>query len=97
MRVAGLHVEGGALNQGEAWLARGDQLAEGTPDSAVHGWLAVLRALIAMLRGDVAMARELGERARDIGRRIGDPGVEAMGLNAVGRASILDGQLKEGC
>lgn len=96
MRVAGLHLEAGAINQGEAWIARGDQLAQGKAESPVHGWLAILRSLAAFFRGDAATTREYGEIAHEIGRRVRDPGVEAMGLNAMGRALLMEGRLEEG-
>ncbi len=36
-RVAGLNLEGGALNRALAWLDRGDELVRGKPESLVHG------------------------------------------------------------
>jgi class 3 adenylate cyclase len=95
-RVGHLHLEEGAFNQGTAWISRGEQLVEGQPESAVHGWLAVLRSLTAFFRGDAATTREFGEAARDIGRRVRDAGVEALGINGIARALIMDGRLEEG-
>jgi class 3 adenylate cyclase len=96
VRIAGLHLESGALNQGEAWVTRGEQLMEAKPESAVHGWLAILRSLAAFFRGDAAATREHGAVAQAIGRRVRDPGVEAMGLNGVARALIMEGKLEDG-
>src|SRR5918999_1060636 len=96
MQVAAGYTEDGALNRAEAWLTTGEQLAEGKPESPVHGWLLIVRALVAFFRGDTVTCRELGEQARQLGRRLHDAGVEAMGINAVARALIFEGQLEEG-
>src|SRR5919106_1134071 len=95
-RVAGLQLEGGALNRAFAWLDRGDRLMADKPESIVHGWLAITRSLAGLFAGDPATTREYGRRAEEIGRRFRHPGLEALGINGVARALILEGQPSEG-
>jgi class 3 adenylate cyclase len=95
-RIAAMHLEGGSPNRAFAWLDRGDRLMEGKPESIVHGWLAISRSLGGLLTGDPEATREFGKRAEDIGRRFGHPGLEALGINGVARAAILDGDAANG-
>ena len=95
-RVAGLQLEGGGLNRAFAWLDRGDRLMAGKPESIVHGWLAITRSLAGLFAGDPALTREYGRRAEEIGRRFGHPGLEALGINGVARAMILEGDAANG-
>ena len=95
-RIAGLQLEGGALGRAMAWLDRGDRLMEGQPESIVHGWLAITRSLAGLFAGDPAATREYGRRAEAIGRRFGHPGLEALGINGVARAMILEGDPTNG-
>jgi class 3 adenylate cyclase len=95
-RVAGLLLEGGALNRALAWLDRGDELVRGTPESLVHGWLAITRSLSGLFRGDPEITRTYGRAAQEIGRRFGHAGLEALGLNGVARAEIMEGRADEG-
>lgn len=95
-RIAGLQLEGGALNRAFAWLDRGDRLMAGRPESIVHGWLAITRSLAGLFAGDPAATREYGRRAEEIGRRFGHPGLEALGINGVARAMILEGDSANG-
>src|SRR5918996_38459 len=94
--VAGLQLEGGALNRAFAWLDRGDRLIADKPESLVHGWLAITRSLGGLLAGDPAMTSEFGRRAEEIGRRFGHPGLEALGINGVARAMIVEGDAVNG-
>jgi len=95
-RIAGLQLEGGALSRAFAWLDRGDRLMAGKPESIVHGWLAVTRSLAGLFAGDPAVTREYGRRAEEIGRRFGHAGLEALGINGVARAMILEGDTANG-
>jgi class 3 adenylate cyclase len=95
-RVAGLQLEGGSSSRALAWLDRGDRLVEGKPESLVHGWLAIMRSLSGLLSGDPTTTREYGKRAEEIGRRFGHPGLEALGINGVARAMILEGDATTG-
>lgn len=95
-RIAGLQLEGGALGRAFAWLDRGDRLMAAKPESIVHGWLAITRSLAGLFSGDPAATRKHGQRAEEIGRRFGHPGLEALGINGVARAMILEGDLTTG-
>ncbi|HJP71600.1 MAG TPA: hypothetical protein VJ975_07755 [Candidatus Limnocylindria bacterium] len=95
-RIAALQLEGGAPNLAFAWLDRGDRLMEGKPESIVHGWLAIGRSLGGVLTGDPVATRDFGKRAQEIGRSFGHPGLEALGINGVARAAILEGDAANG-
>jgi class 3 adenylate cyclase len=95
-RVAGLQLEGGTFSRAVAWLDRGDRLMADKPESIVHGWLAITRSLGSLFAGDPAATREYGRRAEEIGRRFNHPGLEALGINGVARALILEGDATNG-
>ncbi|MCA1572693.1 MAG: transcriptional regulator [Chloroflexi bacterium] len=96
VRAASLLLEGGSATQAEAWLKRAERLLEGMSETPIHAWIAATRSLAGLFSGDPATVREQGELARDIGRRVGDPDVEAIGVNGIARAMIMEGALDEG-
>lgn len=96
VRAADLLLEGGSATLAEAWLKRAERLLEGLEETPIHAWIAATRSLAGLFAGDPARTREQGELARDIGRRAGDADVEAIGVNGIARALIMEGAVDDG-
>lgn len=96
VRAASLLLEGGSATQAEAWLKRAERLLEGLPETPIHAWIAATRSLAGLFNGDPGATRQQGELARDIGRRVRDADVEAIGVNGIARALIMEGAVDEG-
>jgi tetratricopeptide (TPR) repeat protein len=77
------------------WLARAEQLLEGSGETSVHGWLAAIRSYERMLTGDLPGARQWAQQAMDLGSN-SDPAASAIGRVAEARLHILDGDVQQG-
>ena len=77
------------------WLRRADDLLEGSDETPVHAWRAVVRNYERTLSGDFVAAREWARQAVAIGNRL-DPSAAAIGRVAEARALVLDGDVEQG-
>lgn len=77
------------------WLTRAERLLEGTADTPVHAWLAVVRNYERMFAGDAASAREWARQAIEVGARRA-PAAAAIGRVAEARSLILTGEVQTG-
>ena len=96
--VLGLfHVARGDEPQGMGWISRAQRLAEGIPDSSVHGYLRWFTDVEGrLLAGQPAGAVDAARRVQDLGRRFNDPDLVAVGLHGEGRALIKSGHMGDG-
>jgi DNA-binding CsgD family transcriptional regulator len=81
---------------GSGWLARAQRHAREVPESAGHGYLALIEATVLRFGGDLDHALELALRAIDIGKRFGDPDLLAMAIHIEGIVDIAAGRVAEG-
>jgi DNA-binding CsgD family transcriptional regulator len=81
---------------GQGWLRRAHRLLEGEPESADHGWVALLDADFALnVDGDAEATLALARRAGAIGREHAVPDLEALGLALEGVALVMRGAIDE--
>jgi ATP/maltotriose-dependent transcriptional regulator MalT len=82
---------------GRGWLERAHRLLDGLPESADHGWLALIEADFGLnLGGEPEEVERLCRFAVRLGREHGVPDLEAVGLAQEGIAMVLRGQVEEG-
>jgi ATP/maltotriose-dependent transcriptional regulator MalT len=82
---------------GQGWLERSRRLLADVPESADHGWLALIECDFALnVDGDPERAVALAGRAAELGRGLGVPDLEALGLALEGSALVLRGRVDEG-
>jgi hypothetical protein len=77
------------------WAKRVEQLLEGTEETPVHAWLAVVRNYERLLSGDFQGARQWARRAIEIGGKHA-PAAAALGRVAEARSLILEGEVAQG-
>jgi tetratricopeptide (TPR) repeat protein len=77
------------------WTAVTERLLEGTADTQVHAWLAVVRSYERLLSGDFECARDWARRAIDVGST-NAPAAAAIGRVAEARTLILQGEVTTG-
>jgi DNA-binding NarL/FixJ family response regulator len=96
--VLGLfHLARGDEPQSMGWIGRAGRLAEGMPESAVHGYLQWFTQVEAnLLAGQPAAALVAARRVQDLGRRFDEPDLIAVGLHGEGRALIKSGHVGDG-
>ena len=83
--------------QAVGWLGRARRLAEGIPESPVHGYVLSFTAVEAsLMAGQPAAAVDAARRVQDLGRRVDAPDLVALGMNGEGRALIRLGHLVDG-
>ena len=83
--------------QAVGWLGRAGRLAEGIPESPVHGYVLSFTAVEAsLMAGQPAAAVDAARRVQDLGRRVDAPDLVAVGMNGEGRALIRSGHLVDG-
>jgi DNA-binding NarL/FixJ family response regulator len=85
----------GDLNIGQGWMNRARRLLDGTPESAAHGYLAYLDAVVAVLTQDVDSLRPRVTTLREICRRLDVPAVTALGLVAEALEAIFDARMAD--
>lgn len=96
--MAGIfHLSQGDEPQGMGWLGRAGRLAEGEPESVVHGFLLYLTQVQAHLAGnDTTEAVAAARRLQELGRRVQVPDLVAMGVHAEGQALLRAGNVADG-
>jgi tetratricopeptide (TPR) repeat protein len=77
------------------WAAVTGRLLDGTADTPVHAWLAVVHSYERLLSGDFDAAREWARRAVDVGSA-NAPAAAAIGRVAEARTLILQGEVATG-
>jgi tetratricopeptide (TPR) repeat protein len=77
------------------WLTRAERLLEGSADTPVHAWLAVVRNYERMFAGDARSARAWARQAIEVGARH-EPAAAAIGRVAEARSLILCGEVQHG-
>jgi hypothetical protein len=91
------HMARGDEPQAVGWLGRAGRLAEGIPESPVHGYVLSFTAVEAsLMAGQPAAAVDAARRVQDLGRRVDAPDLVAVGMNGEGRALIRSGHLVDG-
>ena len=91
------HMARGDEPQAVGWLGRAGRLAEGIPESPVHGYVLSFTAVEAsLMAGQPAAAVDAARRVQDLGRRVDAPDLVAVGMNGEGRALIRSGHLIDG-
>ena len=78
------------------WHGRAARLLESEPESVVHGYLALQKAMFALGRGALDDALDEARRAVELGTRFGDRNLEALGLLRQGVVLVKKGELDEG-
>ena len=81
---------------GAGYLMRAQRHAEGKPDSAELGFLAMVEANVARFSGDLEGALASSRRATEIGQRFGDRDLIAMSIHTEGLTLIDAGRVPEG-
>ena len=82
---------------GRAGSSAARRLLANVPESADHGWLALIECDFALnVDGDPERAVTLASYAAELGRGLGVPDLEALGLALEGSALVLRGQVDEG-
>ncbi len=77
------------------WLARAERLLDGSAETPVHAWLAVVRSYERLLSGDFESARRWARGAIEVGAGR-EPAAAALGRVAEARSLILQGDVREG-
>lgn len=82
---------------GRGWLRRARAEIDGRPESADHGWVALLEADFVLNEdADVLAAERMSLAAADLGRRFAVADLEAIGLAQAGIAVVHQGRVAEG-
>lgn len=82
---------------GQGWVSRAERLLHDVPESAAHGHLTRVKAVIAFENhGAFDEALSLSERVFDLGCRFGDRDLQALGLHDQGRVLVAMGRVEEG-
>ncbi len=82
---------------GRGWLERAERLLADLPESADHGWLALIEADFALSAGsDLEVIMEYAAHATDLGRRLDLADIEAVGLSIGGLARVDRGEMEDG-
>jgi DNA-binding NarL/FixJ family response regulator len=82
---------------GRGWLERAHRLLDPLPETADHGWLALIDADFALnVDRDFGAVRDLARAGAETGRRLGVPDLEAVGLALEGLALVGGGAVEEG-
>lgn len=91
------HMSRGDEPQGTGWIGRAMRLADGAPESVVHGFLLFLTAVQPSLaKNNTTEAVTAARRLQDLGRRIQIPDLAAMGVHAEGQALLKAGHVADG-
>jgi class 3 adenylate cyclase len=78
------------------WLAKGERLLEGEPESVPHGRAALVRAVQAEGAGRLDDSLAEAERAYAIATRFGDRDLQALALVVQGASLVFKGELDRG-
>ena len=87
----------GAFSVGHGWFSTAERQIEGEDESAVHGRIALTRAVTAMFaEGNYPLAIENLDRAYELAGRFGDRDTQMLALVAKGRALVKGGEIDRG-
>ena len=92
--LALLWITRGEASVGSGWLNRARRLLSELPDSAQHGYLAYIDAMVALQFGGAA--EEPLRRLSEIAERFNDPALDALELAASGLADVRRGATDRG-
>jgi class 3 adenylate cyclase len=81
---------------GAGWFGRAERLLESEPESAEHGYLAMMHSVSALRVADFDSALASAEKTLDIGTRFGDRDLQAYGLLLKGKVLVSRGDVDEG-
>jgi class 3 adenylate cyclase len=91
------HVGRGAFAVANGWFANADRLLAEEPDSPVHAFLTLTRAVSALFGGgNLSDAVREFDRAAELGARFGDRDTQVLGLVGKGRALVKMGEVEDG-
>jgi tetratricopeptide (TPR) repeat protein len=90
-----LVMDTGLMAPVRGWLQRAERLLEGTAQTPVHAWLAVVHNYERLLSGDFEAALHWAQRAIDLGT-IHEPAAAAIGRVALARSLIFRGDVERG-
>jgi ATP/maltotriose-dependent transcriptional regulator MalT len=96
VRLSVEHFTRGEPSVGAGWLQRARSHAEGRPESAEHGYLAVVQGRVALEMGDPQAAIEQARRGGEIGLRSGDADLRALATMTEGLCTIASGHVEDG-
>lgn len=96
-REAALHWAAARSEDAQRALREALALGESRPGSVGEAAALAQGAALAMLARDLDVAVTRGDRAVELARRHGEPAMLARGLNAVGTALLLRGDVGRGC
>ncbi|MHB8512107.1 MAG: transcriptional regulator [Actinomycetota bacterium] len=91
-----LLIDTGLMAPVRGWARRAERLLEGSDESPVHAWLAVVRMYERLLSGDFKTARKNADLAIELGLRYGERAATALGRVAQARILIFDGDMSGG-
>jgi tetratricopeptide (TPR) repeat protein len=77
------------------WIKRAERLLEGSDETPVHAWLAVVKSYERILSGDFEPGLDFARQAVAVGSRL-DPAAAAVGRVAEARSLILGGRVSDG-
>jgi len=86
----------GDLAVSNGWFAKAERLLTDQPESPVHGYLAVAKAMNSMMTGDLEASLLHSREAFAAARRHGDRNLEATALVTEGRGLVLQGETLKG-
>ena len=78
------------------WLARGERLLAGEPESLEHGQAELVRGIYASWTGNLAEGLAHAERAYEFGKRFGNANLQALSLVSQGASLVYLGELDRG-
>jgi DNA-binding NarL/FixJ family response regulator len=97
LRLGLFHLARGDEPQSTGWIGRAGRLAQGNPESPVHGYLQWFTEVeLALLAGHPTAAIDAAREVRELGRRLDEPDLVAVGLHGEGRALIKSGHVVDG-
>lgn len=96
INLAEHHADLGEVATAEGWLQKATRLLEGSPETAVHGWLRLARGMTTGGQDDLQAAGEYAREASDIGARHADKDLFALGHAFRGLALTFTGDPDRG-
>ncbi|MGH3363549.1 MAG: hypothetical protein ACRDOW_02380 [Nocardioidaceae bacterium] len=91
-----LLMDGGLMAPVRGWATRTERLLEGSADTPVHAWLAVVRCYERLLSGDFPECLHWARQADELGTTLGVPGPSALGRVAEARGLVYSGEMERG-
>jgi len=91
-----LMIDTGLMAPVRGWTARAERLLDGTDETPVHAWLAMVRAYERLMCGDMSQAGHWARQSIEIGTRQGARAPVAVGQMAAARLLIFEGEVQKG-